>query len=266
MQINSLSSNRFEKVKTSKKIFMQRPQSQVAFKGLYAKAYGGLTEGLAKGLGKLADTSFTKNVVNFFNGNSKNKIAREIGKFINVKEKWFQHAIALESVYLTSFYMYNTKKSKSIPEDQKRPMMINQALVTTLCTALGYTIDSKISKLFNKAKNAFTILNVTKIAEKMKPAIKNAAVKTSDKGVIDALIKMPLKHANEIANGISKFKSVLVFGFIYRYLAPVFITPIANRASEYFEKQTEKPKSKNNLQLETNFPMSIKFTSYNKIA
>ena len=156
--------------------------------------------------------------------------------------------------------MYNTKKSTAIPEEQKRPMMVNQALVTTLCTALGYTIDSKISKVFNKAKHIFTIANVTEIADKMKDqvAVAKAAAKTP--GDISAAIKMPLKHASGIANGISKLKSVLVFGFIYRYLAPVFITPIANRVSEYLDKRSGKtavPQS----QPRTKFPMSVNFAS-----
>ncbi|MBQ7450089.1 hypothetical protein IJS77_01630 [bacterium] len=267
MQINKLSVNRFEYNKTNNPInnarntFMQRPQNNVAFKGVASRAYNGLTEVLAKGLGKLANTKFTKNTVKFFNGESEGKIARSIGKFINIKEKWFQHAIAAESVYLTSFYMYNTHKSKAIPDEQKRPMMVNQALVTTLCTALGYTIDSKITKMFNKAKHIFTIANVTNIADKMKPSVKAATdAAKNNKGAIDAAIKIPLKHSNAIANGISKLKSVLVFGFIYRYLAPVFITPIANRVSEMFDKTSDK-KAENNQKKKIAFPMSVNFAS-----
>ena len=270
MQINKLSHNRFEKIQTaqpqtfqkySKNTFMRAPQNQISFKGgIASKAYDGLTEVLAKGLGKLVNTNFTKNTVNFLSGKSEGKIAGAISRFINVKEKWFQHAIALESVYLTSFYMYNTHKSKAIPDDQKRPMMVNQALVTTLCTALGYTIDSKISKVFNKIKHIFTVANVTKIAEKMKPQVDAATAIAKNPGEIKAAVKMPLKYANGIANGISKLKSVLVFGFIYRYFSPVFITPIANRVSELFENREEK-RAKEYKKFRANFNSNVHFAS-----
>ena len=272
MQINKLSQNRFENIQTTKpqtfhnhanNTFMRRPQNQVAFKGIASRAYDGLTEVLGKGLGKLANTNFTKNTVNFLSGKSEGKVAGAISRFINVKEKWFQHAIALESVYLTSFYMYNTHKSKAIPEDQKRPMIINQALVTTLCTALGYTIAGKLSKVFNKAQHIFTIANVTKIADRMKPAVKEAVAKATSKGAIDAAIKAPLKEASATSNGISKLKGVLVFGFIYRYLSPVFLTPIANRVSELFENKEEK-RAKEYKQFKANFNGNVHFASKSK--
>lgn len=251
MKVNSLSLNRFEHKKPAVnptfkgqidngrfELKNNVSRNTVSFKGgLHSRAYNALTEGLAKGLGKFADTKFVKSSVDFFNGESKNKIARSIGKALNIKEKWFQHAIAAESIYLTSAYMYNTHKSKAIPDDQKRPMMVNQVLVTTLCTALGYTVDNKISKVFNKAKSIFTATNVIKIAEGMKDQVSTAVKNAKSKGAIDAAIKLPLKHANGIANGISKLKSVLVFGFIYRYFSPVFITPIANRVSEMIDKK-----------------------------
>lgn len=269
MQINRLSTNNFERttlnhkqplIKPQKNTFMKIPKNQVAFKGVASKIYDNITEYIAKGLGKFVNTNFTKNTVKFLNGESQNKVARSIGKFINIKEKWFQHAIAIESIYLTSFYLRNTKKSKTIPEDQKRPMMINQILVTTLCTALGYTIDSKISKLFNNAKQAFTLANVIKITEKMKPAVETAKKAATTPGAIEAAIKIPLKRANAIANGISKLKSVLVFGFIYRYFSPVFITPIANRISDLFEKKSNN-KPKIETKTKTKFPMSVYFAS-----
>ena len=269
MQINKLSQNRFEKTQTikpqtfnrhHKNMFMNRPQNQVAFKGAASRAYNGLTEILAKGLGRLVTTSFTKNTVKFLSGKSEGKIAGAISRFINVKEKWFQHAIAMESIYLTSFYMYNTHKSKAIPDDQKRPMMINQALVTTLCTALGYTIDSKITKVFNKVKNIFTVANVIKITKKMEPEVKAAIARAKTPGEIEAEITKPLKRSNAIANGIPKLKSVLVFGFIYRYFSPVFITPIANRVSEWFENKEEK-RAKEYKKFRANFNSNVHFAS-----
>lgn len=240
MQINKISMNNFAHNTIASS--PRNSASNVSFKGgLPVKAYDKVTGGIAVLLGKFASTKFAKDAVNFINGESKSKILRGLGKALNIKQKWFQHAIACEAIYLTSFYMYNTKKSKNIPENQKRPMMVNQALVSTLCTTLGYVVDSKISKAFNGMKNVFLLSNAKSVAENMKGTVKEAVkVAGSDKGALDAAYKLPLKRLNGIASGISKLKSVLVFGFIYRYFSPVFITPIANRISEYMDKRSEK--------------------------
>lgn len=202
-----------------------------------ARAYNKVTDGLAFLLGKFANTNFVKKSVEFINGNSKSKVLSVIGKKLDIKNKWFQHAIAAEAIYLTGFYMYNTKKSKSIPEHQKRPMMVNQALVSTLCTTLGYVVDNKISKAFNGMKNLFLLTNAKPIAEKMSGKVVEAVKMAKDTGAVEAAYKMPLKRLNGIASGISKLKSVLVFGFIYRYFSPVFVTPIANKVSELMDKK-----------------------------
>ena len=240
MQINKISMNNYVNNATASSV--RGSASNVSFKGGFpAKAYDKATDGIAFLLGKFANTKFAKDAVAFINGESKSKILRGLGKALNIKQKWFQHAIACEAIYLTSFYMYNTKKSKNSPEDQKRPMMVNQALVSTLCTTLGYVVDSKISKAFNGMKNAFLLTNAKSIAENMKGTVKEAVkLAGSDKGAIDAAYKLPLKRLNGIASGISKLKSVLVFGFIYRYFSPVFITPIANRVSEYMDTRSNK--------------------------
>ena len=245
MQINKLLINNIERQNQIQSTVipstLKNYSNNISFKGnLPTKAYGKVTDGLAFLLGKFASTKFAKNVVDFINGESKSKILRGVGKALNIKQKWLQHAIAAEAIYLTGFYMYNTKKAKHIPEDQKLPMMVNQALVSTLCTTLGYIVDSKISKAFNKMKDLFLLTNAKPIAERMKGQVAEAVKVATDKGAIDAAYKMPLKQLNGVASGISKLKSVLVFGFIYRYFSPVFITPIANRVSEYMDKHSHK--------------------------
>ena len=239
MRINSIQTNNFNQLNSMN--LRQKPNN-ISFKGgLPAQAYNKVTDGLAVVLGKVASTKFAKNVVDFINGESKSKILRGVGKTLNIKKKWFQHAIAAEAIYLTSFYMYNTKKSKNIPEDQKRPMMVNQALVATLCTSLGYIVDSKISKAFKGMQDFFLVTNAVPIAEKSKEQVAKAIKAAgNNQGAIEAALKMPLKKVNAISSGISKLKSVLVFGFIYRYFSPVFITPIANRVSEYLDKKNGK--------------------------
>lgn len=239
MRINSIQTNNFNQLKSKQ---FEQKSNNVSFKGgLPTKAYEKATDGIAVVLGKFASTKFAKNAVDFINGESKSKILSGVGKALNIKKKWFQHAIAAEAIYLTSFYMYNTKKSKHIPENQKRPMMVNQALVATLCTSLGYIVDSKISKAFKGMQDFFLVTNVIPIAEKSKDQVAKAVKAAGNNtGAVEAALKMPLKKINAISSGISKLKSVLVFGFIYRYFSPVFITPIANRVSEYMDKKNGK--------------------------
>ena len=239
MKINSLQTNNFNQLNSRR---FEQSSNNVSFKGgLPSRAYERATDGLAVLLGKFASTKFAKNVVDFFKGESKSKILRGIGQVLDIKHKWLQHAIAAESIYLTGFYMYNTKKAKHIPEDQKRPMMVNQALVTTLCTSIGYIVDGKMSKLFKSLQNFYLTANAIPFAEKTNGQITQALKAAgNNQESIKAITSLPMKRVNAIFNGISKLKSVLVFGFIYRYFSPVFITPIANRVSEYLDKKSAK--------------------------
>ena len=102
-----------------------------------------VTEGIAKGVGKIADKKGFRNFVEW------------LGK----KEQWFPHLIAAESLLLSGFYMQQTASSKKIEKDQKPAMIINQGITALACTAGAYLIDGKVNKMLDKFKGVYKRVN-----------------------------------------------------------------------------------------------------------
>lgn len=111
----------------------------VAFKG----AGSVVTEGIAKGIGKIADTKGFRKFIEWF----------------KEKNQWFPHLIAAESLWLSGFYMQQTAKSKTIEKDQKLPMILNQGITAVLCTIGAYKLDGVINKKLDKYKEVYKRMN-----------------------------------------------------------------------------------------------------------
>ena len=121
--------NRFTNINSS----AQKNNKNVAFKG----AGSAVTEGIAKGVGKIADTKGFRKFIEWF----------------KEKNQWFPHLIAAESLWLSGFYMQQTAKSKKIEKDQKLPMILNQGITAVLCTIGAYKLDGVINKKLDKRMN-----------------------------------------------------------------------------------------------------------------
>ena len=111
----------------------------VAFKG----AGSAVTEAIAKGVGKIADTKGFRKFIEWF----------------KEKNQWFPHLIAAESLWLSGFYMQQTAKSKTIEKDQKLPMILNQGITAVLCTIGAYKLDGVINKKLDKYKDVYKRMN-----------------------------------------------------------------------------------------------------------
>ena len=114
-------------------------EANPSFKGAGAV----VTEGIAKGVGKIADKKGFRNFVEW------------LGK----KDQWFPHLIAAESLLLSGFYMQQTAASKRIEKDQKPAMIINQGITALACTAGAYLIDGKVNKMLDKFKGVYKRVN-----------------------------------------------------------------------------------------------------------
>ena len=127
--------NRFTNINSSAK----KNNKNVAFKG----AGSAVTEGIAKGVGKIADTKGFRKFIEWF----------------KEKNQWFPHLIAAESLWLSGFYMQQTAKSKKIEKDQKLPMILNQGITAVLCTIGAYKLDGVINKKLDKYKDVYKRMN-----------------------------------------------------------------------------------------------------------
>lgn len=121
-----------------KKIFPQKEQKiehnkDVTFTGV---------KPLAKGIGKIIDTSFFNKIVD---------------KFHNTNFEF--NMIALTDVLATGAFAHQTAKSKRIDKDRKKALIWNSVISTGLCICGGFAIDKMSENSTNKFIKKFVEAN-----------------------------------------------------------------------------------------------------------
>jgi len=122
------------------------------------------------------------------------------------------HLTALTGVVLSGFYIQKTLENKNLDEQRKKTLAINQAVVTVLSTFGAYKVDKLLNEQIKKFTDKFMKINAGEAANDLVT----------------------------FKNGISAAKSIMIFGVIYRFIAPVFATPIANVIGNQLQKNKEK--------------------------
>lgn len=193
-----------------------------SFKGLG----GAVTEGIAKGIGKIADTNAFRKFIEWF----------------KEKNQWFPHLIAAESLWLSGFYMQQTAKSKSIEKDQKLPMILNQGITAILCTWGAYKLDGVVNKALDGYKETYKRMNPDMVRKAniysyltKRYANNPEKLKALTNGEAAKEIREASKRLNTKLIGIRLLGPIVIFTTIYRFIGPVVVTPIANKISELIE-------------------------------
>ena len=198
-----------------------------------------VTEKIAKKvIVKVADSKPMHKLLNWF---------ERLGKGPNLDKEdskiWLKHLIAAESLWLSGFYMERTARSKTIEKDQKLPMILNQGITAVLCTIGAYLLDGAIKKKLENYKRTYTRMHPDlarkaekgeKIAAYLEERYANNPQKLAELKNNPKFIE--LKNANKVLNnkmtGIRFLGPFVIFTTIYRFVGPVFVTPIANWLSE----------------------------------
>lgn len=107
-------------------------------------------------------------------------------------------------------YIKKTLHNEKLDKNKRRTLAINQGLVTVAATVLGLTVNGSTEKAIDKFANRYAAANVGK---------------HSDKAI------------NTMIAGIHSAKTIMIFGLIYRFLSPVFVTPIANKIGNKIEEK-----------------------------
>lgn len=141
---------------------------------------------------------------------SNTKIFSKVCKLVGKSKSPISMLLFLDSIILSGFYMINTATNKKIEKKQKAPLIINQGLVLAVSSIASFTLDGVLSDKIGKFKEAYKTLSIEKLADKSKKS---------------------LDKIEGVAKGIDIFKTLIVFGMIYRFGAPVILTPIANKIS-----------------------------------
>lgn len=176
------------------------------------------------------------------------------------------HLNALGSAVTSGLYVKKTLDNNKMDKDRKRTLAINQAMVFGLSTAGSYLTDASLNKLWEgvTVQYAGLKLNQPDLKKNFLNYNKNIelANKTLEKGARQKTVKA-MKYMTDIAKvdplklgtidkqlkGMDVAKKLFIFSMIYRYIAPVLVTPVANKVGE---KYLEYKKNKQAKQIELN--------------
>lgn len=141
------------------------------------------------------------------------KIAEKTSKIENMPE----HMATTGSCITTLTYAGTTLHKAQKKDLEKKPaytLALNQVLVTVLSTIGGYTINDGIAATTKKIGYKFRDLNQNhpNIEKRMK--------------------------------GFKTAQKLLTFSLMYRYVAPVIVTPIASKIGKALNNNEKQPKSK----------------------
>jgi len=127
-----------------------------------------------------------------------------------------QHMQVLGSFITSGVYMQQTLTKKDLDPDRRRTLSINQGLCFVVPTIAAYTVDKAINKWVKSKGYRLTGLTQSKydIAKREKRDLKEIADEVANLG--------------KKTKGIRTLSSITIFALIYRYITPVFMTPVAN--------------------------------------
>jgi hypothetical protein len=125
----------------------------------------------------------------------------------HIRKHLFSHLIVLGSTLLSTFYIGKTIKNKEMDKDKRKTLAINQGATFIVSTIMAYTFDNKMN-------------NITKnIIDKFK------------------LVNKGAENLEKQAKGIDIAKKIIIFDVVYRFIAPVIVTPFANYFGNKLQEQ-----------------------------
>ena len=145
-----------------------------------------------------------------------------------------RHFQGVGAFVTSAAYMMGSLKNKDIEKKNGRTLAINQCLGFIVPTVAAYTVDAGLRGINKSLEYAYSGQNEKKIA----------LAKMSKKDSADAL-----KTLNSRLKGFRTLIGIITFTTIYRYAAPVLITPVANKIGNWVNgkidaKQAQKEQEK----------------------
>ena len=168
---------------------LKSKQSNPNFTGLTNnKVFNKIESKVIDGCVWAVGTNTVKNLVTSTNNHKK------------LSEKLTSHLIVLGSTLLSGFYVLKTLKNKNMDENQRKTLAVNQGLVYGVSTVMAYSFDGWARKGFNKIFDKFA---------------------TANKGATAAQME-------KWKNGFGLARTIIIVDMVYRFIAPVIVTPLAN--------------------------------------
>ena len=227
----------------------------------------GLFNPLNKKYEQFTDWIADKATSHIVNWKPLNKLADRLKNTDNL----FQYCLTLGSVITSGLYMQRTLSNKDLDKDRKQTLAVNQGLTLIVSTIGAYALDGYVKNWWDNVTARFAghlledkdfhdnfIKEKNKIKAENKKLLKNAKGGTNPElKSLPKVDKWVKGHHNYISKaskaeqdilmskvkGMSPLRSMIVFGFVYRFFVPVAVTKPANMLCE---KYLEHKKSKNN--------------------
>lgn len=139
------------------------------------------------------------------------KTFRKLKSIVFIDKLRVAHCSALTGLVLSGFYVKKTLENDKLDPNKRRTLAINQALVCGFSTVSAYTLNWYTEKGIKKFTNKYLAVHG----------------------------KESFKTLEMYKNGINAAKSIMIFGLIYRFIAPVFVTPIANKIGNNIQQKKE---------------------------
>ena len=148
-------------------------------------------------------------------------VDRIAGKLSKAPGEMTNHMATLGALLTSSVYMYQTLNKKDLDDDRKRTLAVNQGLCFVIPTICAYTVDKLLKNWTKKfIEYRYAQINDAKISElRMDPSRK-------------AEVELLERDLGKKLKGVRTLVSLAIFSMIYRYIAPVLITPVANKIGE----------------------------------
>ncbi|MBD5401759.1 hypothetical protein HDR58_03000 [bacterium] len=214
-----------------------------SFKGIEVPTKSSLLSPFNKGMDKLTDAIAKNYTEKLYTSRFAKYLADKTEKLSSVVD----HMQVLGSVIISGMYMTQTLRNQQLDEERKKTLAINQGLTFAVSTLGSYLIDGGLNKKWTDLTNKYAIdrtqdkdlLNkLTEYNEKMKGIDEKFNKKFKKRGLVDYFndkheVHYDPKLAKKII-GMGVLKKLLVFGTVYRFLAPVAVTPLATWISNEF--------------------------------
>lgn len=193
------------------------------------------------------------------------KVAKFLSNHTEKLDSVVDHMQVMGSVIISGMYMTETLRNKQLDEDRRRTLAVNQGLTFLLSTIGSYTIDRSIDSWWEKvtAKYAQKQTGDNKILEKI-TNINNEIIKAAEAKHNKQWKQIPKKQRPKLMTtlnyieenlpnttlesklrGMGVLKKLIVFGTVYRFLAPVAVTPFATWVGNKLAAQKQAKKKAN---------------------
>ena len=202
--------------------------------------YDKFTDGVAR--------HFTSRVV-------ENKFLNNLAEKFKDSRLLFQHCMTVGSVVTSGLYMQRTYTNKNLDEDRRNTLVVNQGLTLLLSTAGAYTMDKYMANWWENVTARFAghllsdkdlhseFLNKKEAAKKAKGKMPKLNDFIKERTSFKAMAKDEVAKTvfDSKIHGMGLLKSMIVFGFVYRFFVPVVVTKPANKlCDKYLQKKHEK--------------------------